>query len=92
MCVCVCVCVCAIQRTSEAHTLTHFLSCQADGATNVSDQDGDSLELECRNGIFYKMVLPDILILVAYLIALYLFRWGNPEYLSALVQKVSVLE
>ena len=34
------------------------------------------------------MILSDILILIGYLLALYVFRYGNPEYLSALVQKV----
>ena len=64
------------------------LSHQAEGPSPLPDDELHK-SLDCREGVFYQMILSDILILIAFVMALYNFRWGNPEYLSALVQKVS---
>lgn len=45
--------------------------------------------LSCEEHVFTVFILPDILLVSAYIYGIYVFRYKHPEYLSTLMETVS---
>ena len=46
------------------------------------------LVVRCTQHIVTRSVIGDVLLLITYLLGVYLFRYGEPEHLSALMERV----
>ena len=53
------------------------------------DETTGVLIVKCKRHIVTGTVIADVLLLTAYLFGVYLFRYGEPEHLSALMERVS---
>lgn len=54
----------------------------------IPDDDSNVLVVRCYDHIVTRTVVGDALLLVAYVCGVYLFRYGEPEHLSALMERV----
>lgn len=52
------------------------------------ENDSGILVVECKDHIVTRTIVGDTLLLVAYVCGVYLFRYGEPEHLSALMERV----
>ena len=59
---------------------------------NSSSCSNSSVCTECLKHSVTSFLIPDALLFVSYLYALYIFRFSEPEYLQMLTQTVSPLE
>ena len=53
-------------------------------------EDGRVLVVGCSEHVVTALVIPDLLLLAAYLFGVYLFRYGEPEHLQTLMETVSL--
>ena len=54
----------------------------------MRDEETQVLVVECSDHIVTRTVVGDLLLLGTYLLGLYLFRYGEPEHFSALMERV----
>lgn len=69
--------------TSVTQILTCFRRVQP--VNNAREEDG-VLIVNCSSHVVTALVVPDILLLAAYLFGLYLFRYGEPEHIQTLME------
>lgn len=48
----------------------------------------NTLNVTCQENLVTKLLFPDALLLATYLIGLYIFRYGEPEHLAAVMETV----
>ena len=47
-----------------------------------------TVNVSCKDNLLTKLIFPDVLLMVTYLCGLYIFRYGEPEHLAAIMETV----
>jgi hypothetical protein len=69
--------------------ITQLLTCfYRDEIHYCPDEDTGILVVSCSDHLLTRSVVGDILLLLTYLFGVYIFRFGEPEHLSALMERV----
>ena len=54
----------------------------------IGAAEAEGTNITCVDNLVTKLIFPDILLLSTYLIGLYIFRYGEPEHLAAVMETV----